>query len=117
MEQTKIITTNEHQWLYMRRKVFMVHDGAGCVIAEIPTNKERKPLIYNLHVEVRHRRKGYATALLDAAEDWLRKQGSEEATLEWDGHESEYWVLDWYVRRGYDEKEFGNHSSLLEKRL
>lgn len=117
--QSHLIITNEHQWHEMRRKVFMTTGGEGCVIAEIPANEDErhKPYIYNLHVEEKHRRKGLATALLTAAEDWLRSQGCKIAALGWDKREAKYWTLDWYVRRGYEEKAFGDYSSYLEKEL
>lgn len=109
------IDMNVAVWPTVTRAVLMCEGGKGCVIVD--KEKDRKAYLYNLNVAEDARKEGMATALMDAAEEWLRKQGCEVATLEWDGYESEYWVIDWYVRKGYDEKEFGRHSALLEKRL
>jgi hypothetical protein len=37
--------------------------------------------------------------------------------LEWSLKESPYWVIEWYTRLGYDEKEIGNGCALLKRPL
>lgn len=109
------ITWNTYKWPTVNRAVFLAENGAGCRIAE--KREDHKPYIWNLNVSHKARRGGFATALMDAAEQWCWKQGYDSVTLEWDKRESAYWTLDWYVRRGYQERELGQYSSLMEKKL
>jgi len=106
---------NIYEWPTVKRAVFMADNGRGCVIVEIP--KGKKPYLYNLNVMPDCRKGGIATTLMDAAEDWAREQGADCITLAWSLSEAPYWVFDWYVRRGYDEKEIGSKCALMEKRL
>jgi hypothetical protein len=60
-----------------------------------------------------------ATRLINLAEVIAKKNGHKSVFLEWEAKNSERWVLDWYLRRGYEEREFDRYgtSSLLEKKL
>lgn len=93
----------------------MTDFGDGCVIVDIP--KGKKPLLWNLNVVDAYRQQGMASWLMDEAEMWAKAQGCDCITLEWSLKEAPYWVLDWYVRRGYEEKEMGNKCALMEKKL
>lgn len=73
--------------------------------------------IYNLWVDKAFRKKGVGHNLLDMAERQAKKMGCKSVQLEWNGAESDPFVLDWYQRQGYVEKEFGMGSSLLVKNL
>lgn len=46
-----------------------------------------------------------------------RKQGLKTVCLEWERKDSPKWVLDWYLRQGYDEKEFGRDCEFLVKQI
>jgi hypothetical protein len=48
-----------------------------------------------------------------------KREGHQSVFIEWELKNSERWVLDWYFRRGYEEREFDTHGTyvLLEKRL
>lgn len=74
-------------------------------------------LLWNLCIEAEHRRKGQGRMLMEAAEKEAKLEGAKVATLEWSKRESFFWVFDWYTRMGYDEKEFGNYSALMKKKL
>lgn len=74
-------------------------------------------LIYALWVDEPFRGQGVARKLLETAEREAKKMGCKTVCLEWDRRESEEWVLRWYERLGYNEKEFGRFSSLLVKEL
>ena len=73
--------------------------------------------LYALWVDEDSRKDGIATSLLDTAEECVRREGIDKVYLEWSLYESPHWVLDWYVRRGYNDVEFGNDNALLEKKL
>lgn len=76
-------------------------------------------LIENLYVSPGYRGKGYGRALLDAAEDYVCGRGCRNVCLEWSKHDSPLTVIDWYVRRGYDDKMINNRATyaLLAKDL
>ena len=74
-------------------------------------------LIWSLWVDRPHRHNGAGERMLRAAEDAARRHGCKSVSLKWDGRESEDWVLQWYMGRGYAEVEFDYHCSLLVKQL
>ncbi len=74
-------------------------------------------LLWALWVDKEHRKKGVARKLMETAEREARERGCKTISLHWDDREAKRWTLDWYMRRGYREVEFGRHQSLLVKTL
>lgn len=96
------------------------HDRwVGTVEVAVSNTGDRKgeALIWNLHVLEPLRGFGYGRRLLAEAEETARLSGCHTTVMEWDGKDSPRWVLDWYFRRGYDEKEFGRDCALLKKTI
>lgn len=79
--------------------------------------RQGEAYLWNLYVEPDHRRHGCAHLLLQAAEQEARRHQCHTATLEWELRESPRWVLDFYTRLGYDEREFGKDNAWLAKKL
>ena len=65
--------------------------------------------IYGLWVD--SRRHGYATALMDKAEDEARKRGHKIVALQWKLEDTPREIFSWYVRRGYKEKSFDGRAT------
>ena len=74
-------------------------------------------LIWNLCVHKDYRGERYGRQMLAEAELRAKQYGAKVAYLEWDGRDSEKWVLDWYMRSGYEEVEFWRDYELLKKEL
>lgn len=72
-------------------------------------------LIYALFVDNNHRRNGVARHLLQLAEQQAKLSGVKTIGLEFDKEESKNFVLDWYLREGYEP--FSKESKLLIKKL
>lgn len=72
-------------------------------------------LIYALFVDNNHRRNGVAQRLLQLSEQQAKLNGVKTIGLEFNKHESESFVLKWYLKNGY--KPFGKGSNLLIKEL
>ena len=80
--------------------------GRGLVLIDLIKNDNWEyiggdALIWNLCVSADFRRKGIGRGLLECAEMVGRSKGVKRSYLEWSGKDSERWVLDWYVRKGY----------------
>lgn len=78
---------------------------------------EGEALVWNLYVDEPHRRKGLARKLMDEAHKTARHLGAKVTALEWSLKDSPYWVIEWYSRLGYDEKEIGNGCALMKRLL
>ena len=76
---------------------------------------EGEALVWNLYVDEPHRRKGLARELMDEAHKTAKHLGVKVTALEWSLKDSPHWVLDWYHRLGYDEKEFGPGNALMKR--
>ena len=76
---------------------------------------EGEALVWNLYVDEDHRRKGLARKLMDEAHKTAKHLGAKVTALEWSLKESPYWVIEWYTRLGYDEKEFGPGNALMKR--
>lgn len=115
-----------HQQWYQEHRILIV-DGIhrSSVQVSIPDKNaddnriegKADALIYALWVDEPYRKQGVARKLLETAERESKKMGCKTVCLEWDRRESDVWVLRWYELLGYNEKEFGRHSSLLVKEL
>ena len=78
---------------------------------------EGEALLWNLYVDEGHRRKGLARQLMDEAHKTAKHLGAKTTALEWSLKESPYWVIEWYCRLGYNEKEFGPGNALMKRPL
>lgn len=115
-----------HQRWYQEHRILIVYGiHYSSVQVSIPDKNaddnriegKADALIYALWVDEPYRKQGVARKLLETAEREAKKMGCKTVCLEWDRRESEEWVLRWYERLGYSEKEVGRHSSLLVKEL
>lgn len=96
----------------------------GSIQVFIPKHTEDKPLdgeadalIYSLWVGERHRGRGVAKLLMEAAERELKSCGIKTVAISWDGRDSPQWVLQWYERLGYEKKAFDYRCCTLLKHL
>lgn len=101
-----------------RKRIILVSD-MGSVFVDVdysPDDFGARAFIWGLFVKTEYRRKGVGGQLLARAEEAARWLGQTIVALEWE-RPTPQWVYDWYVRKGYDEKEFGNGCSRLYKTL
>jgi len=114
------------RWQDFDRIVITNEQYHGSVQVNMPNTPEARKeitdgyadaMIYALWVDEIYRGQKVGLHLLEAAEEQARKHGAKTVALEWDRRDTPEWVLDWYERLGYDEKEFGRYSSLLVKVL
>lgn len=105
-----IITLDLH-WYGVQRGVLVAMDDErvpiGIVFIDVPTlrytrnrYKKGQALIWNLWAYKRGSSVG--TKLLEAAEGYARDLECKTAYLEWDRRDTPQWVLDWYIRKGYE---------------
>ena len=73
--------------------------------------------IWNLHVNEDQRGNGGGKILLRAAINAAIVLGCDAATLDWSIEESPEWVFDWYMRNGFDERQFGRGCAFMVKVL
>ena len=78
---------------------------------------EGEALVWNLYVDEDHRRNGLARKLMDEAHKTAKHLGAKVTVLEWSLEESPHWVIEWYFRLGYDDKEFGTGYALMKRPL
>lgn len=98
--------------LYEKDKPYPV----GIVEVKVFKNHHKgKAYIWNLFVAPMFREKGYGKALMTEAYDVAVDGGCDHAELEWDLRDSPGWVLAWYIKMGFDEKEIGQGYELLRK--
>lgn len=109
------------QWNRHVRKLIMMHHGTATVQLsmyedEFGANNVTAE-IYALWVNEEVRKQGYATALMDKAEEIARRNGHKAVYLYWTQLDTPRWVLDWYYRRGYEAVGFSKHKVELIKKL
>ena len=116
MSEIKVIKT---EWAERDNYVCLLYDGDVFKgIVEVSVHKEKKEAyIWNLNVEEEHRGNGLGRELLGKALSIAGERGCGEVKLDWDLRDSPRWVLDWYVRNGFDDREFGNGCALMVKSL
>lgn len=78
---------------------------------------EGKAYVWNLHIDKPHRKQGYANQLMKEAITTAKDSGCTNIIVDWERQDSPQWVLDWYVRLGFNEKSFGRGGCTLEKKL
>lgn len=115
----------QHQhWSENIRILITDEQNHGSVQVFIPNKEEDKPAggladaaVHNLWVDKSHRRHGVAKLLLETAEKEAKRYGAKSMAIAWEKTDSPFWVLRWYERLGYEEKEFSYQSSLLVKKI
>lgn len=110
---------NEQRWSKTHRWVISTEEASiQLEIYPTPQGDDRvKAYIWALWVDPQHRGKGIATQLLHKAEEIAKAEGEPYVWLDWDKRDSDRYVIDWYIRQGYDEVSFGTNNSLLRKSL
>lgn len=110
---------NEQKWSNTHRWVITTEEASiQLEIYPEPCGEEKiKAYIWALWVNPEARKGGIATELLHRAEAIAKAEGESSVWLEWDDADSDRFVLDWYLRNGYDEVAFGTHNVLLRKVL
>ena len=113
-----------HQQWYQEHRILIVNGlRYASVQVSIPDKNaddsriegKADALIYALWVDEPYRKQGVARELLEKAEREAKQMGCKTVCLEWDRRESDGWVLRWYERLGYNEKELRRYGSLLVK--
>lgn len=105
-------------WSTYDNVIVVESEGKGSVNIEIYNNGNGKiAFIYNLYVCQECRSQGIATVLLEKAEAIAKSKGYEEVYLDWKESVSPNWVLEWYLRNGYEKSSFGKECFRLRKRL
>lgn len=73
--------------------------------------------IWNLQIHESYRGIGLGKILLREIINYAKMNGCKSVTLDWSIDEAPRWVFDWYIRQGFDEKEFGRDCAFMEKKL
>lgn len=110
----------EHCQTWLKMKRHLIANEYGSVQLELHEEKQKfggKAYIYALWVEPQHRRNGHGRKLLKRAEEIATQQGYDAVYLDWCELDTERYVLDWYMRNGYDDVAFGRYNVLLKKTL
>lgn len=112
----------EQKQVWNNKTIYLIADEHGAVQLELYAEKQNFSgtcWLWDLFVLPEHRRQGHAKRLLRRAEEIAKAEGHESVTLEWEAVNSGEYLLDFYLRNGYDEKEFSGNGDyyLLEKKL
>ena len=81
---------------------------------------EGECFIWNLHVNAERWGKGYGRILLKAATNIAKNSDCKEAILDWNIKENPKWPVwefDWYIRNGFEGREFGQDRTFMVKTL
>lgn len=96
---------------------WLIFNEHGSVMLDIyaePRGEEKiKAYIWSLWVDEWHRGKGLGKSLLGTAEEIARRENMDAVFLDWNKNESEQWVLDWYMKKGYDDVAFNTRPSMV----
>lgn len=107
----------EQIWPECRRIILVSNKGSVFVdISNIPDEHQTKAFIWGLNVNAEYRCKGIGKLLLERAEDVVRSFRECSVSLIW-GKPTPQWVFNWYVRMGYEEREFGDGCAKMYKVL
>ena len=116
-----MINIQKQTWHDYTRYLLYADEGASVSIELYPTEQKwgNRAWIYGLFTDPEARRKGLAKRLLAQAEEIARREGHNAVTLEWCGKDSDEFILHFYLRNGYEEKQFSGNGDyyLLEKKL
>ena len=97
------------------------YDSTQIGIVEVRVSKagehKGEGYIWNLHVTEEYRGNGFGRVLLHDAIWVAEESGCKSVTLDWSIEEAARWVFDWYVRNGFDEREFGRDCAYMVKEL
>lgn len=103
------------------KTLYLLTTEGGSVQLDIYTQPQGEygipAFIHNLWVQPYCRKEGKAKELLDKAETIAHNRGVSAVYLEWEVADTPRWMLDHYIRRGYEELEFGDGYALLKKSL
>ena len=112
-------TIHRQEWHTLTRYILSCEEGTITLELYKKPQGEKKIQAYicNLWVKEQYRHRAIASMLLLEVEKIAREDGHKEVWLEWDRRDTERFVLDWYMRNGYDDKAFGNNQVLLKKEL
>lgn len=114
----------QHQKWYFTDRILITDDiNNASVQVEVFKCQELKDmykadaLIYALYVDKDNRKRGIGKALLKKAEQLARDNHCRVVALEWHEQEAPRWTLEWYLRQGYNDIQFGRGCALLVKDL
>lgn len=79
-------------------------------------NGDNRAYICRLWVDEGQRNKGIASALLNTAEEIVRRNGIDAVYL-YHYKKAPRWIYDWYVRRGYKEVDCSEDEALMKLTL
>lgn len=106
------------------KDLYLLTTDGGSVQLEIYDDSDFSPdlhgsnraYIFRLWVDEKQRNQGIANALLNTAEEIVRRNGIDAVYL---NHykKAPRWIYDWYVRRGYKEVECSNDEQLMKLTL
>lgn len=114
---------NVQHEVYFDRLVIATDALFGVVLLDVfPNNEALKErwqadcYLWSLNVEEPMRGQGLGTQLIKDAIAEAKARGCKTMSLEW-ASPTPLWVLQWYDRLGYKEREFGKDCSLMVKKL
>lgn len=114
-----IIRVYRQDWHFCTR--FILTNAGGSVQLDlcksIDTRVQCDTLLWALWIDQAYRRKGYATALMNKAEELARKYNRKQIALEWDKRDTPCEIIEWYERRGYQKRAFADFEILMIKQL
>ena len=120
MKKNRIFIQHQHWEGTCDRLLIVDTENRGSVQVDVlPPFRRQKAdaLLWALWVDEGYRKQGEATALMAMAEAAVIAKGCTSIALEWSLKEAPYWVCDWYMRLGYEEREFGRDCALMIKKL
>ena len=105
------------QWDFSERIIIVCDKGSVFVdITYSPNGKDRKAVIWGLFVGSVYRCNGVGNDLLLYAEEQVKVRGIREVEIAWESP-TPLWVYNWYIRKGYVEKDYENGYSRMCKVL
>lgn len=102
------IRTHHQVWPNKKRVILTCPSGSALleIFPEPDAEYGYDGYFWGLYVDEPARRKGYAKALLHAAEEWAKAYGVKYLGLEWNAKECPSDIHRWYEREGFEDKEF-----------
>lgn len=106
--------------VWSHRVRYIIANDHGSVLLELYNKRQEfggRAFIWSLYVIPQYRRQGEAKALMRVAEDIAANTGHDAVYLKYDGNDTPYEILAWYLHSGYEEVAFGDDVYLLKKDL